>query len=240
MDPAAALRGLTNALRPAAAGGRGGGGRARLVEAREGGQRQVDLAAHLHHRRRPRATQAQRQRADGAQVGGDVLPHLAVAARSADREEAVAVGERDGETVDLGLDHVPQRDVVVSPALEKAPVALVPRQQLVPVAGVGQREHRLQVAHLLELLQGRGADALGRRVGSPQVRVLSLERLQLAVERVVLGVVDLRLVEDVVEIGVMVEDLAKLRGSRDDPVCVVHASPFRADAAPGVRRPRRR
>jgi hypothetical protein len=34
---------------------------------------------------------------------------------------------------------------------------------------------------------------------------------------------------------VMIEGFAELRGSRDDLVCVVHASPFRAVAPPGVR-----
>ena len=127
------------------------------------------------------------------------------------REDAVAVGERDGEAVDLGLDDVAQRRVVEPPRLEQPPVALVPGQQLVLVAGVGQREHRLEVAHLREPLERRGADALRRRVGRAQLRVLLLERLQLAVERVVLGVVDLGLVEDVVEVRVPVDGLAQLR-----------------------------
>ena len=52
MEPAAALRGFTNGLQAVRA--------ARLVEAREGGQRQIDLAAHLHDRRRSCAAQAQR------------------------------------------------------------------------------------------------------------------------------------------------------------------------------------
>ena len=44
MEPAAELRGFTNARQPV--------GEALLVEARERGERQVDLAAHLDHRRR--------------------------------------------------------------------------------------------------------------------------------------------------------------------------------------------
>ena len=63
--------------------------------------------------------------------------------------------------------------------------------------------------HLRERVERRAADALRRRVGRDQLRMLLLERLELAVERVVLGVVDLRPVEDVVEIRVPVDDLAQ-------------------------------
>ena len=77
-----------------------------LVEAREGGEPQVDLAAHLHHGRRIGDAQPQRQRADGPQVGGHVLPHLAVAARGAHGEDAALVRERDRKAVDLGLDGI--------------------------------------------------------------------------------------------------------------------------------------
>ena len=48
------------------------------------------------------------------------------------------------------------------------------------------------VAHRLELLARRAADALGRRVGRAQLRVLLLQRLQLAEQAVVLRVADLR------------------------------------------------
>ena len=202
MEPAAELRGLTNA--------RETGLQALLVEARERGERQVDLAAHLHHRRRVVDEQPQRHGADGPQVGGDVLAHLAVAAGGADAEHAVAIREGDGEPVDLGLDDVAQLRVAEPPRLEQPPVALVPGQQLLLVARVGQREHRLEVTYLREPLERRGADPLRRRVRRAQLRVLLLERLQLAVEGVVGGVVDLRRVEHVVQMRVPVDGRAQL------------------------------
>ncbi len=184
-----------------------------LVQPRKGGQRQVHLAAHLHDGRRRHATQPQRQRLDGAQVGGHVLAHLAVAARGAHAEDAVTVDERDGEAVDLGLHHVAHRLAGQLGALEEPAVARVPGEQLVLAAGIGQREHRLQMAHLRELLEGRRADAERRRVGRAQLRTLGLDRLQLAQQRVILGVVYLRLVEDVVLVGVVGERGAQLGGA---------------------------
>ena len=133
--------------------GRQAFGGPRLVEAREGGQRQVHLAAHLDDGRRRGAAEPQRDRVDRPQVGGHVLADRAVAARRADREHAVAIGQRDREAVDLGLDDVAERHVVEPAAFEQAPIARVPGAQLVGVARVGEREHRLEVAHLLELLQ---------------------------------------------------------------------------------------
>ena len=64
------------------------------------------------------------------------------------------------------------------------------------------------MAELGEALGGRGADALGRRVG--QGAVLRLERLQLAEQRVVVRVLDLGGVVLVVE-PVVALDLARQR-----------------------------
>ena len=87
--------------------GRQAGGGARLVELGEGPERQVDLPAHLDHRRRRLAIGRPQALGDGAdrpQVGRHVLPHDAVAAGRPLREAAVLVGQRDRQAVDLGLD----------------------------------------------------------------------------------------------------------------------------------------
>ena len=63
---------------------------------------------------------------------------------------------------------------------------------------------------LLEPVARRRADALRRRFGRDQLRVLLLERLELVEEPVVLGVGDLRLVEHVVEVEVVVDLLAQV------------------------------
>ena len=73
-----------------------------------------------------------------------------------------------------------------------------------------ERAHRDDVLQLLE------AAACGRRlrqgVGRDQLRILRLEGLELVVEPVVLGVRDLRVVEDVVAVEVVLELLAELFG----------------------------
>src|SRR5207253_10715013 len=73
------------------------------------------------------------------------------------------------------------------------------------------------VPHLRESLQRLAADALGRRVGRAQLRVLLLDLLQLAKELVVLGVRDVRLVQDVVAMRVVVQELQPRSGAFFNP-----------------------
>ncbi len=222
-----------------------------LVEPLEGRERQVDLAAHLDERGPRVARETPRQRVDRAQVRRDVLADQAVAARRAAREYAVAIDERDREPVDLRLGDV--GDVVVEPALgEQAPRARVPCGQLVAIARVGEREHRLQVLGGREPLGGARAHALRRRVGRSQLGLPLLELHQLAVERVVLRVRDLRLVELVVEpqmasrarsaatrraaagsSAIGGEDVSELGRSRRDGVGLDRGEPLVGERAPG-------
>ena len=174
-----------------------------LVQPGESRQRQVDLAAHLQQRRR--VVDAQRDRPDRAQVLGHVLADLAVAARGAAHEHAVLVDERDRQAVDLRLGHEADVAHLDSLAGEVALRAQHPGGQLLLVARVGERQHRLQVAHLLELVERLGAHALGGRVGRAQLGVLRLEVAQLVQQRVVVGVRDLGVVEDVVAVVVVLE-----------------------------------
>ena len=141
------------------------------------------------------AAQPQRNRADRADVGRDVLADHAVPARRPARENAVLVDELDREPVELRLDRV--RDVVGAEPLLHAPVEL-PR--VVEVHHRLEAEHRLDVADAREVVARRRADALRRRVLRHELRELRLERLELLEEAIVLGVGDLGFVEDVVEI----------------------------------------
>ena len=75
-----------------------------------------------------------------------------------------------------------------------------------------------------EAVERRCAHALGRRVGRDQLGVLLLERLQLPVQRVVLRVVDLRPVEDVVQVRVVV-DLLSQGGGPGRRFSLAHRSP---------------
>ena len=62
----------------------------------------------------------------------------------------------------------------------------------------------------IEALERPRAHALGRRIGAQQVGVGGLEVAQLVQQDVVVGVGDLRLVEDVIEVAVMLELRAQL------------------------------
>jgi hypothetical protein len=68
--------------------------------------------------------------------------------------------------------------------------------------------------HLLELLGGRGADALRRAVGRLQLRMLPLESQQLVPEAVEVRVGDFWVVEDVVAVQVVVDEVPKLGDPR--------------------------
>ena len=169
-------------------GGLAGRGAA-LVQGFEVGDRQVDLAAHLDQLRG--VVDPQRDRLDRAQVVGDVLADAAVAAGRAAGEDAVLVGERDRQAVDLRLGHVAELAGGDVEALELVADARLPGAQLLLVAGVGEGEHRLGVLDLLELVERRAADPLGRRVGRAQLGVVVLDRAQLVEQGVVLVVADL-------------------------------------------------
>ena len=195
--------------------GRLAGFGAALVERFEVGDRQVDLAAHFDQLRR--VLDAQRDRADRAQVLGDVLADPAVAAGRAADQDAVLVDERHRQPVDLRLGRVAElRGGDVEP-LEVVADPRLPGAQLLLAAGVGEREHRLEVLDLPEAVERRRADPLGRRVGGAQLGVLGLDRAQL-VEQLVVGVVaDLGFVEDVVEAVVVLELLAQLDAPASRP-----------------------
>ncbi len=145
----------------------------------------------------PRAGEAQRDGAEGAQVLGHVLAGLAIAAGGAAREQAALVHQLDREPVKLGLGDV-HRVVALEPLAH-------PRIELAHLVGGHQRVEReqgLDVRHLLERRAQTAAHPQGGGVEPAQVRELRLERFQLAVERVVGGVGDARAVEHVVAVVV--------------------------------------
>ena len=129
-------------------------------------------------------------------------------------KRAVAVDQGDREPVDLGLGDV-ARLVGHAGRRQQAADALVPGLQLVLVARVRERQHRLQVAHLDEALAQPADDPLGGRVGRDEVRVRLLERAQLAQQRVVGRVVDGR---------VVVDEVARGRGGGSRPAAPRSAS----------------
>ena len=152
-------------------------------------------------RRAPRAAAGRcRRRASGAgspdrpQIRRHVLalePSPRVAPRTND---AVLVDQVDGEAVDLRLDHVRDRLVRVEPLAD----VLRPLLERLVGRDLLERAHRRRGARP----SGTGPRAAhrraGRRVGRDELRVRLLERHELVVEPVVLGVGDHRVVEDVV------------------------------------------
>ena len=122
-----------------------------LVQAGERGERQVHLAADLEQRRR--VLDPERYGSDRAQVLGHLLAHLAVAARGPAHEHPVLVDQRDRQAVHLRLGHEADLAQLGALALEVALAAHDPGLELLLVARVRQRQHRLEVANLLELVE---------------------------------------------------------------------------------------
>ena len=168
------------------------------VDARELGLRHVDLAPGLE---RDRFAQPLRDGLDRAQVGRHVLAGRAVAPRRTLYEAATLVAQGDGQAVDLELGDVAQLQGGLGRRgqLEALAHAGVERPQLIVVEGVAEAQHRCPMADLVEGRRRRATDALGGRIGRRQLWMVGLELLELAHQRVPLGVADLRRVLFVVE-----------------------------------------
>ena len=221
-EPAAALRGFGVVFLPSAG--------EPLVQRDEAGQRHVDLAAHLEQRQRLfalRQLHARRDRLDRLQVRRHVLTSEAVAPRRAAHELPVLVDQVDREAVDLRLRHV--HDVLGAQPLRHV---LVPLLERLVVRDLLERAHRRGVVDLLELVRGA---APTRWVGESGVASSGScsSSSELVEEPVELRVRDLRLVEDVVTVEVVVDQVAQLGRA-------LHFGPRGRQAAPPPFRRRRR
>src|SRR6185312_17320765 len=98
------------------------GRRRALLQRFELGIGHVNLAANVDARRPAPAPEAMRNVGDGPEVFGDVLAHIAVAARRTTDEFAILVAQRSREAVDLRLGREYQLEVLV--ALEEPARAL--------------------------------------------------------------------------------------------------------------------
>ena len=160
-----------------------------LVQRGEVGAGHVDLAPDLEdigRARNPVGDVLQR-----AQVGGDVLAGVAVAAGGADGEPAALVAQRDRQAVDLRLRHHLQRCARIAPKFpEKTPHALDELDQIRLGEGVGERQHRPRVLHLGEAGGGRSADLARGRVVADERGKARLDRRIAQAQRVVLGIAD--------------------------------------------------
>src|SRR6266850_2560511 len=132
-----------------------------------------------------------------------------VPAGGADDKQPLLIGETHRGAVDLHFERIPGgADLRDQPG-----VAILPFGELRLVEGVGERQHRHQVAVLLERRRGLRADALRGAVGGAELGMFGLELLQLAKQAVVLGVGHLRLVEYVVSVVGALDEPPQLGGS---------------------------
>ncbi len=166
-----------------------------------------DLTAHGQKRRhRPvLGAQLQRHGGNGPHVGGDVLAPLPVAAGRGPGQGSLLVDQLDRGAVELGLEGVGEL------VAEQLPQPLVEPPHGLELGPRVEAQHRRVVLDGGQRRERLAAHPLGRRVRRHQLGVLLLERLELAEERVVGLVRDLRPIEHVVQVLVLPQLLAQLR-----------------------------
>src|SRR5438445_621293 len=187
-----------------------------------------DLAAHLELARVRGLRQAQRDRAQRTQVGGDVLACSAVAARGSLGEQAVAVGQADRQAVELRL-----RRILHCIDFERLAHAPVEGAHRFLVESVGDGQHRRAVPDLGELGQRRPAHPLRGRVRGRQFGMLRFQSKKLLKQPVVFSVIDLRLVLDVVEPVMVLEGFPESFASLPDISRHAHENSRSASGLPG-------
>ncbi len=211
------------------------GGLALFVEQEKARNGHDDLAADLKGRGQAGGGEAsrgddERDRADGADVGSDVLADRAVAAGEAAEQAGArkgktrsfaslrmtlskaclgllgSVAQRHGKAVQLVLAGVAE--------LRTGPGELadagVPLAQLFFGVDVVERKHGAGVRDLAEALGYLAADALRRRVGGDPGGMRRFNVLELAHEGVIGEVVDLGGVEDVIQVFMVAKLVAEL------------------------------
>ncbi len=176
-----------------------------FVDARQFGAGHVDFAAGFEEFGRLVGVQPQGHLGNRADVVRDVVAFFAVAARDAGREQAIVVGQRHGDAVDLQLD-----DVNHLLAAERLADARVEFAQLVVGLALLDRQHGNAVNDLAEAGDRLPADALSGAVGRNQLGVLFFQFAQLVVELVEVAVGDFRLGLNVVQAVVALDLSAQL------------------------------
>ena len=185
------------------------GGQLALVDVLEIGLAEINLTAHFEPLGRI-AFQRGGDRLHGADVGGDVLALIAVAARRRAHQLAAFVKQRAGEAVDLGLGDDGQGRVVAHP--QKPAHAGAKLGHVGIVKNVAERKHRHGMLDLGEFLRRRRADLSGWRFRARQRGMIRLQRVELAAQGVVIGVGDRRRVFAVIA--------PIMFGDRGDEACV--------------------
>ena len=139
---------------------------------------------------------------DGAQVFGNVLTHLAIAAGRAAHKYAVDILERNRKAVDLILHDVRR-------LLSGTGNPVVKLGKLVERKHILQALKRIGVRDLGKLLVGLTAYAVGRRIRIVKLGIFGLERAQFALHHIIIVVRNLGRVLVVVFLIVIPELLAQ-------------------------------
>ena len=165
----------------------------------------VDLAAHFEHSGRV-GGQAQRDLADGADVGGDLFAGFAVAPGGRLDQHAAFVAQAHGQAVELELAHIRHSRVCIGQAQLFADAGV---KGLGPAGfGVGfgaDAEHGHAVRDLCKGVQHLPAHTLGGRIGRQQFGVGRLQRLKLAKQAVVFGIRNFGRIERVIGVRMVVQ-----------------------------------
>jgi hypothetical protein len=107
-------------------------------------------------------SQGQRHRADGANVGGDIIAGPTVAARHCSHKFAVFIAKTDGHAVDLGFaDKLHTGAEEIAAGAEPFGHAVAPGPKVRLVIGIVDRHHRHGVLDGVEPLDGLGHQRAG-------------------------------------------------------------------------------
>ena len=168
---------------------------ARIVQAFERVEGKVHFAPDLDEGRISAAAQRERNLANGAQVGGDVLANAAVPARGTGHQRSVPVRQAHRGAVDLEFHGITRFAHRVAGDSRRARTPLL---DLIIGEGVAQRDHRHEVGVFRERRGRLGAHAQRWGIIRPQRRLGALDLLQLAEQHIVLVIRYRRTVEHVV------------------------------------------
>ena len=201
------------------------GGPLALIERFKIGASHVDLAPHLDHRRRWQCTgcgsiQTQWNLPDGADVLGHILTQFTVAPCRGLHQHALLIPQAHGQAVELELGHVlDRRRCLGKHKFPAHPGIKIKRTRGFGVGLGADAEHRHSMPHTGECGQGRGAHALGGRIGADQFRVHRLDRLQGPKQAVVLGIGNGGRIQHVVAVRMLVQQMAQLGQLRQSSRC---------------------
>ena len=156
----------------------------------KGRKRQIDFAADFEHfGRLGTAFQAQGNAADGAQILGDLIAGLAIAARGALGEDTILIAQADRQAIDLRFDQPDEgfggQGVLAAQFVFDADYEFAHGLGAIAGKDIVERKHGHAVADGLEAGDGLAADALGGRIGREQFGIRFFEIPQLAKKRVV-------------------------------------------------------